>query len=475
MCGSSRLGVRDELPALLSGAVLLTLAVAAASRYGVPAALGTIVAISLLVGTVLCFLWAPHVAVAAAIPLFAFIPALKVLVSTQFGPVKDAVTLCAGLAAAIHVVSREGRGTLERSDRIVLGALAGVFALYVANTGGMYSEAWHGTGWIQGVRLAFEPLLLLAAGLLLPRPRRTVDWAAASLVGTACIIASFGIVQQIVGPAYLARYGYSYDEQLRTIGQHLRSFGTLDDPFTYAALLLLALSTTIFWARKGPLLRASAVLIALGIVFSFVQTAGVIAVALLALWFVRIGRGAVGALVLAAAVAAGIALAFATSPATKTETVQAGPSTYLTLNGRTGVWSSVFSDKRRLPLGLGVGEVGRASERARIGISDISGSPTEVGKSKVAVDSGYFATVADVGLVGLALLLLLLGRLATLLGGAALRLNDDAAWLGLAYLTVLVLDAATRDSFTAFPNAYLGFLLVGVTLAASRDRGSKAH
>ena len=44
-----------------------------------------------------------------------------------------------------------------------------------------------------------------------------------------------------------------------------------------------------------------------------------------------------------------------------------------------------------------------------------------------------------------------------------------AGWLGLGYLTVLLLDATTRDTFTAFPAAFLGFLLVGITLGAARD------
>lgn len=470
MCGLSRLDLRDEVPALMGATAMLALALAAAARYSVTVALAAIVLVALLVATTVVFVWAPHAATAVTIPLFAFIPAAKVLVTPQVGPVKDAVALCAVAAAAIYLLSRSGRRALERTDHVVLGAVACLVALYLINAGGLYSETWHGPQWVQGVRLTSEPLLLLVAGLVLPRPRRTLAWASASLIATACVIASFGILQQLVGASRLVEYGYSYDEQLRLIGPYLRSFGTLDDSFTYATFLLLALVATLFWMRRGALAIACAGLISVGIVVSFVQTAAVIALGLVALWLVRARRSAVGALLLGAAVAAGIALALGASPATQTETVQAGPSTYLTLNGRTSVWSSVFSDTRRLPLGLGVGEVGRASERARIGISEISGSPAGPGETTVAaVDSGYFAAVADVGLVGLVILFVLLGRLVYLSASAARARDDPAAWLCLGYLTVIVLDAATRDSFTAFPNAYLGLFLVGVSIAAAGE------
>lgn len=424
---------------------------------------------SLFLATAACFLVAPHVGVAAAVPLFAAVPALKVLVSPQVGPSKDAVALAAVLAACVYVVSREGSRTLERTDRIVLGCLLCLLVLYFLNAGALYSASWHGAQWLQGLRLAGEPMLLLGAGLLLPRPRRTIRWAAASLVASACVVASYGILQQVVGSARLVTYGYSYDEQLRTIGSYLRSFGTLDDPFAYATFLLLGLATVLFWMRRGPVAVGCAVLISLGIVVSFVQTAAVVVGALVALAMIRAGKGTAGLFLLAAAGIAALTLALAASTATETQTVRAGPSTYLTLNGRTSVWSGIFADREKLPFGLGVGEVGRASDRARIGISDISGSPGESGGGQVAVDSGYLAVVADIGLAGLAVLVLLTGRLVVLARRAALMPGAVAGWLCLGYLAILLLDAATRDSFSAFPNAYLGFLLVGVTLAAARE------
>jgi hypothetical protein len=74
------------------------------------------------------------------------------------------------------------------------------------------------------------------------------------------------------------------------------------------------------------------------------------------------------------------------------------------------------------------------------------------------VDSGYFATVADVGFVGLLVLLALLGRIAYLARGYALQ-GADEAWLALAVLAAMLIDALTRSSFIGFPSAFLEMLV----------------
>lgn len=471
MSGLGRLDARGELPTLLIGSGMTAVAVLGATRYGAAAGLASILALALFAASTACFLAAPHVAVAITIPLFAFIPAIKVLGALWVGPAKDAVTLSAALAVALHVMQKEGRRTLEHTDRLVLGAIALLVSLYVLNAGGLSSDSWHGEQWLHGVRLTMEPLLLLLVGLLLPRSAKTMRWAATSVIATGCVVAAYGIAQQVVGSARLVGLGYAYDQQLKTIGTHLRSFGTLDDSFAYATFLFLALVTIIFWMRRGALAWVCGLLIGLGIAVSFVQTAAVVACALLALWLVRSDHTAAGVILFAAALAAGVALAVTAAPATQSKTVRAGPSTYLTLNGRTSVWGTVFADETRVPLGLGVGTVGRASLRAQIGVTDVSGSPGQSTAGQIAVDSGYFAAVADVGLAGLAALLLLLSRLVVLARRATPVPGDVAGWLCLGYLTVLLLDAGTRDSFTGFPTAYLGFLLVGIALAVARKEG----
>ncbi len=465
-----RLDARGDLSTLSVGVGLTAAAVLAGGHYGTTLGLGVVVMLALFAGATACFLLAPHVAVAVTIPLFVSIPALKVFVGFWVGPVKDGVTIAAALAAVLHVLQRDGRRTLEQTDRIVLGAIAAIAVLYVLNVGGLYSDSWHGGAWLHGVRLTIEPLLLLLAGLLLPQPRNTMRWTAASLVVTGCIVAAYGLFQQYVGDHWLADRGYSYELQLRRIGDQLRSFGTLDDSFAYAAFLFFALVAVLFWMRRSWLSWACGLLIGAGIAASFVRTASAVAGALLALWLVRAGRTAAGVILLGATVAIGLAVTFAATPVTATEskTVKAGQSTYLTLNGRTSVWATIFEKESRIPFGQGVGAVGTASARAQIGVTEISGRPGEKEGTR-AVDSGYFAAVADVGIAGLAFLLLLFVRMVTLAGRATRIPGGRAGWLGLGFLTVLLLDGLARDSFTAFPTAFIGFLLVGISLAAARE------
>lgn len=458
----------SDLTVFVFGAGAVVAAALFSASHGAFFGLGALLALLFFTATVTCFLVAPQVAVAVAIPLFAIIPAAKVFVTLWAGPVKDVVTIAAAFAVAIRVLQREGRKTAARTDTAILLAIGLYLGLYVLNVGGAVSGIGFGVGWIQGVRLVSEPLILLLAGLLLPNPRRTLRWGAASFIASGCAVAFFGIVQQLLGPARLVSLGYSYSSQVRMAHGYLRAFGTLDDPFTYAAFLLLALATVMFWMRRRNLALACGVLITIGIAVSLVQTAALVIGALLAVVLVRAGRTAVGLVLMLAMIASGLAIVLGSSSATQTRSVVVGPNNYLTLNGRTTVWKTVFADPARLPLGLGVGKVGTAAMRASIGVTSVEGSPNAA-KSSVAVDSGYFATVADVGLLGLAVLLFLLGRLFAVARAASKHPADVVGWLALAYLTVMAIDAFTRDSFTGFPGAFLGLLMVGSALAVARD------
>ena len=60
------------------------------------------------------------------------------------------------------------------------------------------------------------------------------------------------------------------------------------------------------------------------------------------------------------------------------------------------------------------------------------------------MDSGYFSLIADVGLAGLVIFLLLAGRLMALARDAIGR-GLAAGWLAAGWLAVLLLDAVTRD------------------------------
>ena len=104
--------------------------------------------------------------------------------------------------------------TAARIDRRPLILVAILLGLYVINVG-----SGHGVAWAQGVRLTGEPLVLLLVGLILPEPRRTFRWALGALIGTACLVAGYGIVQQIVGKYTLVDWGYSFEDQVRSLPQ----------------------------------------------------------------------------------------------------------------------------------------------------------------------------------------------------------------------------------------------------------------
>jgi len=208
-------------------------------------------------------------------------------------------------------------------------------------------------------------------------------------------------------------------------------------------------------------------LIVAGLAVSFVRTTAVIAVALLALWIAQRGYRRAAVLLTAVAIVAGLVL-FSSLESRTTRTVQASPSLYLTLNGRTTIWQEHLGDNYAAWLvGDGVGAAGTAATRAQASASPEIEPDPELGYT---VDSGYFVTILDVGVVGLALLLLLLGRVALTAGRAASR-TEAAGWVALAVFITTIFTALTAEIFTDFPNAYLAMLLLGLAYATALASG----
>lgn len=452
---------RGDLLTLGLGAACTLVAVVVSARSGATLGAGSVAVVTFLCVLVVGWLYTPWIVVAVSIPLFAAIPAAKVLVTPWIGPVKDLVALAAGIAIVATATQRRRAAGV---DRVLVVLVLAFLGLYVVNVGGAISGGSHTIAWAQGVRLIGEPLVLLSAGLTLERPLRTLEAGVRSLILTGVGVALYGIYQQVIGEWRLVAMGYSFNDQVRTIGGHLRSFGTLDDPFAYAAFLLLALAAALFWMRAGSLKVAAMSLMTIGLVLAYVRSALVVSIALVAIWLISLGRLTVGLMLLAASAAAALALLFAVAGASQTHSVRAGASTYITLNGRTTVWATIFRKPSSIPFGLGVGKVGTAAERAQFGVT---ADPAKARKKTTAVDSGYFATVADVGIVGLLVLLAMFSRMIAL-GVAATRRAGRVGWLVIGWIAVMLIDAVTRASFTGFPTAFLGMLLVGVGIAASR-------
>jgi hypothetical protein len=458
---------RADLPLLAVGSVLTVGSAMAAIRIGGSVSLALVFGITVFLALIAGFIAYPYLVVAIMIPTFALIPALKVLLFPWIGPLKDVMTLAAIAATLVLVVQRAGEGHHQRGDFWVGAIVVFLIGLYFVNLGGRMERD---VAWAQGLRLMSEPLLLLIAGMVLPQARRTFRWAMGSLVATGCFVALVGIVQQPIGHDRLVDMGYSYTLQVRSIGDRLRSFGTMDESFAYAAFLLLALAGVLFWYRRGIMIVAVGSVICIGIAFAQVRTSIVIILALLGLWLARSQRPTVAAFLLFVSVTGAAAILVWSSGGTESRTVRAGPSLFLTINGRTEGWKVVLDDPRTWAVGKGVGEIGVAAERATYSVSRREREENDAS----AVDSGYFALIADVGFIGLIAFLALVGRLFSLAKRAIDR-RSQYGWVTVGLLCVMLLDAVTRDSFTGFPPAFLGMLLVGISLAAAEEEADAAR
>jgi hypothetical protein len=457
---------RFDVAAAGAGVAGTAFAVLFVERSGTALGLGLLLGLTAFVGIVLAFVMVPHAAVAATIPFFAVLPTLKVFVHPLIGATKDLVVFAAVVAAAALFFRRRAARQDWIPDRFSLVVIGFVLVLYVSNVGGnLTGETGYGAAWFHGVRLFAEPLSLLLVGLSLSDPRRTLRWGGVSLTVTAAAVALVGIVQQFFGIYGLMAAGYTYGQEVREAYGYLRSFGTLPEPFSYAGFLLLGLAAVLLWMRRDRFAYLAAPLLLLGLLVSFVRTAALVAIALVGLALAQRGHVRFALLLLLSSATAAATLFALGSQQTSTRLVQVSPDQYLTLNGRTTLWQEELGTRRSSwVFGRGVGATGTASQRAQ---ETLTGAARENAGEGGLVDSGYLAAVADVGLVGLGLLFVLYFRL-VLLAWRASKRGERSGWLVLGLLTVMLLDALTRESFTGFPTAYIGMLVVGLAVATWR-------
>ena len=408
---------------------------------------------------------APHVMAAIVVCGFAVQPTLVFFISSDFGPAKDVVVLAGMLAllfGACFGLPPERRGY----DAWLVGAIVLLLGMYVVNAAGTHTAQWS-----NGTRLVIEAFGLFLVGYLAPNPTRTWRWAVGALLGVAVLNALLGLAQQGIGVQRLVhQFGYQFGDEVRTTAAgQFRSFGTLEDPFNYAALLALALVCAMLDLRRRGLAIGIAAVLVVGIAVSFVRTEIVLMAVILAIVLVR-GRRvpSATALLLATTIAALSLLTLLPQPAVSPTSRS---SVLGTLNGRTAGWSELLSDPADLIAGRGVGEVGSGLARsASAGVYEpgrfkAGRVPTAANTEELrSVDSSYLATLADVGLAGLVLLLVILGRMLVLMR-LARPAPSAAMWIVLGLWLVVVLDATTRSSMTAFPYGFIAMYLLGLALA----------
>jgi len=462
MTALDRVPARADLAVAGAGAVLTVAATYAVAQHGAAETLTLMFGAAAFLAFIAGFAFAPHIFVSAAVAYFALLPTLERFLPAGVGGTKDALTVAAGIAT-VGLLLRRRTLRLSTGDVLLLSLLLG---LYVVNIGGALTrETGHGLAWFHGVRLFAEPLVLFVFGTSVRFPHKTLRWAVATLVTVSVVDAVYGLLQQALGVAGLFKLGYKYGAEIRQISGHLRSFGTMAEPFSYAAFLLLGVAALLVWYRRSALVALAFGVLAAGLVVSYVRTAALIALALLAVAAAQRGYGRFSIPLLLAAIAAAGALFVNASRETETKSVQVNPTTYLTLNGRTNIWKSTLNSPADWMFGRGVGATGTASQRATRSLSSRA-SKRPAGGS--VVDSSYFAMIADIGLLGLAIFLAFFARVFQQAAAAAKR-GMRSGWLALALLTVTVLDGMTRESFTGFPTAYVSLLIVGVAWATWRE------
>lgn len=412
---------------------------------------------------------------------FAVQPALKFYVTDAFGPVKDVAVLVSIAAVGATVLRRrlglrDSTTRLRRPDPVLIAAVIAFIALYGLNLGGD-----HGINWANGARLVVEAFSLLLLGYLGPVTERAWPWVVRSVIGMAVVESIAGIAQQVIGVDRLVNnFGYVYGAQVRQVaGGALRSFGTLDDPFNYAALVLIgfivAVHTRFPRGWKLPVVALTAV----GVIVSFDRTDLLLLVLAAGLWLLR-KRLPVAALALVTAtvLVAGVYVVTSSSGASGN---QSQLSVLFSLNGRVNAWSIVLAQPEKLIGGDGVGTTGTGLARSQItGIvptvrfGPAASAASTQGGNIQNLDSSYLATLADVGVVGL-LLLLFIGARVLILAGRGAAAGSSAGWIALGVAGVLLLDSTTRTSLTAFPFGYVGLYVLGAALAATEIQTALIH
>lgn len=430
------------------------------------------------VGLVLVYLmirWAWLIPVLVIVG-FALQPALKFYISDGFGPAKDAAVVIAIAALLASFLRRRWgldapRPALARPDLpLLLGTLAFI-ALYTLNPAGD-----HGTDWANGARLVVEAFALLLIGYLGPNPMRTWRWVVIAVLVMAVVETVAGIAEQLIGVNGLVQnFGYVYGEQVRQVaGGALRSFGTLDDPFNYAALVLLGFIVAIHARLPRALQMALALFLTVGVVVSFDRTDIVLLILAAAMWMARRHLNVPATAVVVGALLVGAAYIGTNDLNPVAQGSSSATSTLLSLNGRLDAWGTVLADPGNLLGGAGVGVTGAGAARSQVtGIVSTghfqTGINTPVAPSNVlaTLDSSYLATLSDVGLIGLLLLLFIAARM-VILAARGCRMGANAGWVALGTAGLLLLDATTRSSLTGFPFGYIGLYVLGASFAAAQ-------
>ncbi|MFC4128048.1 O-antigen ligase family protein [Nocardia rhizosphaerae] len=372
--------------------------------------------------------------------------------------------LCLTLAVALFVPHRrsEPRPALPWWSFGVALCVFGVVSAFV--TAGMLG--------LFAIKITFFYFLVVPLILYLrPFTARDRDLLVTIMMVESVGIALFGLAQQGIGGAGLARMGYEYNETIRFAGGVLRSFGTFNQPFPFAFYLVMVLLVGGSVALANPrrprnrvFLMATPILV-LGAAASVVRAAlaGLLVGALL-LAVVRYRRQLMPVILgsVAVLVVGGVAVS------------QAGSSLFSasSLADRSTGWNTVIRTVGSHPFGDGLGSTGAAA--AKLLVQELGPMaeklPYATGEVQIygrpyQPDNYYVKLLIELGPIGLWLfsVILVVIYLMAVRAARTLRGPDAALALGVAASVLASAVAALASSyFEIFPSDFYFWLLAAV-------------
>lgn len=309
------------------------------------------------------------------------------------------------------------------------------------------------------------PLILY----LRPFTARDRDLLVTIMMVESVAIAAYGVVQQGIGGAGLARMGYEYNETIRFAGGLLRSFSTFNQPFPFAFYLMTVLlvggSVALAHPRRprNRMFLLATPLLLIGLAASVVRAALVgLLVGVLVLAVVRYRQQ------LKYVLLGGLGLILVGSVALSAQARSSLFSASSLADRGTG-WTSVFQSIGSHPFGDGLGSTGAAKAKQLVqelgpmaeklpyatGDIQIYGRPYQP-------DNYYMKLLIELGPIGVWLFaaILVVIWLMALRGARTLRGTDSAFALGVAASVLASAVAAVASSyFEIFPSDFYFWLL----------------
>ena len=147
---------------------------------------------------------------------------------------KDGLVLLTLVGTFVAPPSARGRpGRRLPQWTIGLVVLIGLGVISAAAVGGLQA--------LVGLKITFFAVLAGVTVWRCPFDARERDRLVTTLMVVGAITAAIGLLQQVVGPEYLAGLGFTYNDTIRFAGSFMRSFSTFIQPFGFGFFLMLVL------------------------------------------------------------------------------------------------------------------------------------------------------------------------------------------------------------------------------------------